>query len=85
MLFDKHVSEITKKVIETLMCINRNSIALDKSSHITIVQTLALGFMNYCLRIWGITNKTIMSDAQKVHNFTVKVAIGGAKKITMLH
>ncbi len=30
MLFDKHVSEITKKVIGTLMCINRNSSALDK-------------------------------------------------------
>ncbi len=68
MLFDKHVCEITKKVIGPLVCVNRNSSALDKSSRIIIVQTLALSIMNYCLRIWDTANKTIMSDAQKIHN-----------------
>ncbi len=67
MLFDKHVSEITKKVIGTLMFININSSALDKSSRIIIVQTLAL----------STTNKRIMSDAPKMHNFAAKAAIGG--------
>ncbi len=83
MLFDKHVCEITKKVTGTLMCININSSALFKSSLINSVQTLALSIMNYCLRIWGTTNKTIMSDAQKIHNIAAKIAIGGEKKIML--
>ncbi len=86
MIFEKHVSEVTKKGTETLMCINRNSSTFDKTSRIITLQTLALSIMNYCLRIWGTTNKTIMSDAQKMHNFAAKVAIGEReKKKTMLH
>ncbi len=80
MLFDKHVSELIKKIVGILMFLNRSSSALDKPSRITVVQTLALSRLNDCLRIWGTTNKTIMSDAQKLHNFAAKVAIGGAKK-----
>ncbi len=83
MIFDKQVSEVTKKVTETLMCINRNNSTFDKTSRIIIVQTLALSIMNYCLRIWGTKNKTIMSDAQKMYNFAAKVAIGGEKKKTV--
>ncbi len=61
------------------MCINKNSSDLDMSSRIIVVQTLARSIMNYCLRIWGTTNKTIMSDTKKMHNFAAKVAIRGAK------
>ncbi len=46
MLFDKHVSELIKKIVGILMFLNRSSSALDKSSRITVAQTLALSRLN---------------------------------------
>ncbi len=69
MLFDRHVNEVTRKAVGTLMYINRVSPSIDKPSRIILVQTLLLSIINYCLRVWGTTNITIINDLQKLHFF----------------
>ena len=80
MLFDKHIDEMNKKVVGTLMFINRMSKNLDKESRIIVVQSLVLTIINYCIGIWGTANSTILKRAQKLQNFAAKVAHGGARK-----
>ncbi len=53
---------------------------INRPSRIILVQTLVLSIINYCLRIWGTTNITIINDVQKLQNFTARVAIGGIRK-----
>ena len=36
--------------------------------------------MNYCLRIWGTTNATMLSNVQKLQNFAARVAVGDVRK-----
>ena len=80
MLFDEHMSEISKKVMGTLMYLNRISDKLDRPTRVIAVQSLVLSIITYCIRIWGTTNQTVISRAQKLHNFAAKVAKGNAKK-----
>ncbi len=77
MLFDVHISELTKKIMVTLMYINRISDNFDKSTRILIVQSLVRRLINYCIGIWGSTNKTMLQNIQKLQNFAAEVAIGG--------
>ena len=44
------------------------------------VQTLALGYLNYCPNIWGTTSKTQIQRVQEFQNFAAKVAVGGAAR-----
>ncbi len=64
MAFDVHVSELNK-VIETLMHIYRISLNFEKRTRTIIVQSLVLSIINYCIRIWGPTNTTLLSNFQK--------------------
>ena len=50
------------------------------NTRIMLVQSLAISLLNYCLRVWGMTNKTQIERSQKLQNFAAKVAIGGARK-----
>ena len=45
-----------------------------------LVLALVISILNYCLRVWGITNITQMERAQKLQYFAAKVAMGGARK-----
>ena len=80
MSFEKHVNELNKKVTGVLMYINRVKDNFDKTSRILIVQALALSSINYCLRIWGTTNNTLLHNVQKLQNFAAKIAVGGLTK-----
>lgn len=80
MLFDVHISEVSKKVMGILMFIRRIGDNFDKSTRKIVVQTLVLSVINYCICIWGSTNVTLIHRIQKVQNFAAKVAIGGARK-----
>ncbi len=80
MLLDKHIHEITQKVTGTLMLLSRLSATLDKSTQIIVVQSLVISIINYCIRILGTANQTVLNAAQKLQNFAAKVAISGAKK-----
>ena len=80
MLFDHHINEMHKKVMGTLIYISRISSQMDKSSRIIAVQSLALTIINYCIMIWGTTNKSLKTKVQKLQNFAARVAVGGIRK-----
>ena len=80
LLFDVHINELKKKVMGILMYISRIGDNLDKNSRIMVIQAIVLSLINYCIRIWGTTNDTLMSSVQKLQNFAVRIAIGGVKK-----
>lgn len=78
--YDIHIDEMYKKVIGTLIYLNRVCGRFEEHLRIIIVQSLVLSIINYCSRIWGATNKMQMGRVQKLQNFAAKVAVGGAKK-----
>ncbi len=80
MLFDVHINELNKKVMSILMFLCRMSNTLDKKSRIMDIQAIVLNLINYCIRIWGTTNDTLISSVQKLQNFAMRIAIGGVKK-----
>ena len=84
MLFDVHITELTKKIMGTLMFINRVSDSFDQPTRVIIVQSLVLSLINYCIGIWGSTNMTLLQNVKKLQNFAAKVAIGGLKNMIML-
>ena len=45
-----------------------------------MVQSLVMGVLNYCLKVWGSANKTQMKKVKKLQNFAARIAIGGARK-----
>ncbi len=53
---------------------------MDKQTRVIVVQTLVLSLIEYCIRIWGTTNDTVISSVQKLQNFAARVAVGGVKK-----
>ncbi len=65
MTFDVHVSELSKKVVETLMHINRISLNFEQRTRALVVQSLLLSIVNYCIRIWSTTNATLLNIVQK--------------------
>ena len=71
---------MSKKVTGTLLYINRISGKFDRSTRITVVQSLVLSIMYYCSKVWGKTNKTMIERVQKLLNFAAKVAYGGLRK-----
>ncbi len=53
----------------------------DKSSRIIVVQSLVLSIINYCIRIWGTTNATLIKKkVQRLQNFAARMSAGGLKK-----
>ncbi len=80
MFFDAHINELFKKVMGTLIFINRISNNFDKATRIVVVQSLVLSLINYCIIIWGSTNETLLDDVQKIQNFAAKVAVGCCRK-----
>ena len=79
MQFDTHISEMSKKIFGTIMYINRIKDNFNKSTRITVINSLVLSIINYGLNIWGTTNLTQLQRVQKLQNFAAKVALGGAK------
>ena len=80
MTFSAHIDELHKKVIGTLLYLNRVCDRFQPDCRIMVVQSLVLSVLNYCLRIWGSTNKTQLERVQKLQNFAAKIAVGGARK-----
>ncbi len=63
-----------------LMYISTVSDNLDKQTRVIVTETLVLSLIEYCIRIWGTTNDTLISTVRKLQNFAVMVAVGGVKK-----
>ncbi len=51
MVFDTHISELTKRMISMLSFISRVSCNFDRRTRETVVQYLVLSLINYCVRI----------------------------------
>ena len=80
MLYDIHVSHISRKVNGILLFLNRIKERFDKATRILIVQSLALSIINYCIKVWGMTTLQQIDKIQKLENFAAKIAVGGARK-----
>ncbi len=78
--FDTHINEIHKKVMGTLLFLNRIKDKFEKDTRTMVVQSLALSVINYCLPIYGSTSNTLLHRVQKLQNFAAKICVGGAKK-----
>ena len=80
MLFDVHIAELKKKIMGTLIHINRISNNFNKATRVLIIQSLVLSLIRYCISVWGSTTQTLLQNIQKMQNFAAKVATGGIKK-----
>ncbi len=84
MTFDKHINEISRKVMGTLMYINKIKNYFDKDTRKVIAQSLSLSIINNCNTIWGSTNTTLFNKAQKLQNFSAKVIDRKKKKMSTM-
>ena len=80
MLYDIHVNHISRKVNGILLFLNRIKERFDKVTRISVVQSLALSIVNYCIKVWGMATQQQIDKVQKLENFAAKIAVGGAKK-----
>ncbi len=80
LLFDTHITEISKKVYGTIMQINRLTDCFNKNTRITVITSLVMSIINYGISIWGTTNSQQTERVQKLQNFAAKVALGGATR-----
>ena len=80
MIYDIHVSHISRKVNGILLFLNRIKERFDKATRILVVQSLARSIVNYCIKVWGITTQQQIDKVQKLENFAAKFAVGGPKK-----
>ena len=81
--FNVHIDEIQKKTTGILLYINRVNDRFDSVCRVMVVQSLVLSILNYCLSVWGSTNKTQMDRVKKIQNFAAKVAVGGPVNMIM--
>ena len=80
MTFETHIDEMYKKVMGTLIYLNRVKDYFEPSTRKIVVQSLAISIINYCLKIWGAANNTQLQRAQKLQNFAARVAVGNVRK-----
>ena len=80
MSFDKHIDEVCRKTIGTLIYLNYIKNKIDRETRIMLVQSLAMSKVDYCFKIWGSTGVSQMQRIQKLQNFAAKIAIGNVKK-----
>ena len=80
MTFDRHIDETSKKAMGILMFLNRLKNKLTPEVRCTIVQSLVLSHINYCIKVWGTTGITQIQRMQKIMNFAAKIAVGNGRK-----
>ena len=74
--FESHIDMLHRKVMGTLIYLNRVKDLFEPKTRIIVVQSLALSLINYCFVVWGSTNNFHLSRVQKLVNFAARVAIG---------
>ena len=80
MTFERHIDEMYKKTMGSLIYLNRIKLQVTPDVRVLLVQALSLSYLNYCSNIWGTTSKTQLQRVQKLQNFAAKVAVGNGKK-----
>ena len=77
--FDEHVTEVVSKCIGSLCQINRVKHLFDRSTLITIINSLVFSKLFYCLSTWASTTKKNIARLQKVQNFAARIVTGARK------
>ena len=80
MTFETHINEVYKKVMGTLIYLNRMKDYFEPETRLIVVQSLALSHINYCFTLWGSTSDIHLNRIQKLQNFSARVAIGTVRK-----
>ncbi|XP_050691058.1 uncharacterized protein LOC126982829 [Eriocheir sinensis] len=62
------------------MHVNRIREHFNKTTRISVIQSLVMSIINYGISIWGATNASQIHRVQKLQNFAAKVALGGAPR-----
>ncbi len=68
------------KIMRMFFFINRITKKINKRTIVIVVKSSILSLINYCVSIWGSTNKTLFSKVKKTRKLAAKVATGGARK-----
>ena len=77
--FDEHVTEVVCKCIGSLCQINRVKHLFDRSTLITIINSLVFSKLFYCSSTWASTTKKNIARLQKVQNFAARIVTGARK------
>ncbi len=80
MLFDAHTAELSKKTIGIRMLASRIRENFE-STRITVVQSMVLSLMNYCIGIEVSVNETLLISTQNLQNCAAKIVTRGSRKI----
>lgn len=78
--FDTHINETHRKVMGILLYLNRVKHKFVATTLKTVIESLALSIVNYCLPVYGTTKDTHMKRIQKLQNFAAKICVGGARR-----
>ena len=79
-LYDIHINYLSRKINGILMFFNCIKNKFTRSTRITMIETLVLSRLNYCLKVWGMTTQQQLNRVQRLENFAGKVALGGVGK-----
>ncbi len=63
-----------------LLFLNRVKDKFESDTRKTVVESIALSVMNYCLPVYGTTNATLLRRVQQLQNFAAKICAGGARR-----
>ena len=79
--FDEHVTEVVSKCIGScsLCQINRVKHLFDRSTLITITNSLVFSKLFYCSSMWASATKKNIARLQKVQNFAARIVTGTRK------
>ena len=64
MTFKSHIDEIYKKAMGTLVYLNRVKDLFEARTHKTVVKSLALSLINYCLVVSDLPARLILIKSQ---------------------
>ena len=76
---DEHVTEVVSKCTGSLCQINRVKHLFDRSTLITIINSLVFSKLFYCSSMWSSTTKKNIARLQKVQNFSARIVTGAGK------
>ena len=77
--FDEHVTDVVSKCTGSLCQINRVKHLFDRSTLITIINSLVFSKIFYCSSMWSSTTKKNIARLQKVQNFAARIVTGTRK------
>ena len=71
-----HVAEVVSKCTGNLCQINRVKHLFDRSTFITIINSLVFSKLFYCSSMWSSTTQKNIARLQKVQNFAARIVTG---------